>query len=281
MSTKPIPYPAETKAKGWRFELDLERVMQSDTWALATTDMRPWLLMLWTTAWQQNPCGSMPSDDALLAARLGMAPKAFAKAKAVLMRGWWLAEDGRLYHDTIVERVNEMLGYKAKEKARKAAYRERMSGNVPRDNHGTTTEDPRDSGGIDATGTGTGTGTSISKEEKGGYTPCASPRPTPAEVTQAMRKSGLADVNPSHPKLVALLEAGITQAELVQAAVSAVKLQKPFAYALATAEGRRRDAAKVTQLPAATATNRQVALEQRNRQVASEWAAQGVTHDAE
>jgi len=135
--------------------------MQSDTWALATPDLRPWLLMLWTTAWQQQPCGSMPADETLMAARLGMASKAFAKAKSILLRGWWLAEDGRMYHDTIVERVQEMLDYKAKEKQRKADYRARMAGNVPRDNNGTDAGQTQDSGGSDATGTGTGTGTSI------------------------------------------------------------------------------------------------------------------------
>lgn len=141
--------------------------MQSDTWALATPELRPWLLMLWTIAWQQNPCGSMPSDDALLTARLGMTPKAFQKAKAILLRGWWLADDGRLYHDTIVERVLEMLDYKSKEKQRKAAYRDKMSANVPRDKQGTDTGQTRDSSGNDATGTGTGTGTSISSVPNG------------------------------------------------------------------------------------------------------------------
>ena len=154
-----IPYPADIKSKGWRFELDIERVMQSDTWVLATPEVRPWLLMLWTTAWQQIPCGSMPADDMLLAARIGMAIKQFSKTKSILLRGWWLAEDGRLYHDTIVERVCEMLDYKSREKQRKADYRAKMSTNVPRDNHGTTTGPPRDSGVSDATGTGTGTGT--------------------------------------------------------------------------------------------------------------------------
>ncbi|WCM21394.1 HNH endonuclease [Paraburkholderia bryophila] len=104
-----VPYPADTKAKGWRFELDLERVMQSDTWALATPEIRPWLLMLWTVAWQQVPCGSMPSEDELIAARLGMRVAPFKKARHVLMRGWCMAEDRRLYHETITERVLEKL----------------------------------------------------------------------------------------------------------------------------------------------------------------------------
>lgn len=170
---KPAPYPADTRAKGWRFELDLERIEQSDTWALAAPDVRPWLFLLWAKSWQQVPCGSLPSDDALIAARIGMAPKAFTKAKAVLLRGWWLADDGRLYHDVIAARVQSMLDAKRKESDRKAAYRAKMdaergipAATVPPVSHGTTTGQPPPSTGCDATGTGTGTGTRRREEEK-------------------------------------------------------------------------------------------------------------------
>ena len=64
-----------------------------------------------------------------------------------------------------------------------------------------------------------------------------------------MRAAGLAETNPGHPKLLELLKAGITVEELADAARTAAASSKPFAYALATAEGRRRDAAKVTPLP--------------------------------
>ena len=59
---------------------------------------------------------------------------------------------------------------------------------------------------------------------------------------KAMRDAGLPDVNPSHPKLAALLAGGMTVEELRDAAAHAVERGKGFAYALATAEGRRRDA---------------------------------------
>lgn len=70
------------------------------------------------------------------------------------------------------------------------------------------------------------------------------------EACKAMRGAGMADVNPSHPKLTALLDAGLSVAELAEAAAHAVQNGKPFAYALATAEGRRRDSA-TSPLPAA------------------------------
>ena len=69
------------------------------------------------------------------------------------------------------------------------------------------------------------------------------PRTPADEACVRMKAAGLQAVNPSHPKLVALLQAGITPEELADAAVDAVAKGKPFAYALATAEGRRRDAA--------------------------------------
>lgn len=163
---RPAPVPRDTRAKGWRFELDHERIRQSDTWALAPAEVRPWLLMLWMTAWEQTPCGSMPAEDELIAARIGMPIKAFQKHRACLMRGWWMADDGRLYHDTLVERVQEMLARKDKEKARKAEYRRRMSEGRDAMSHGTDAGLPRDSHGSDPgrddTGTGTGTSSTTS-----------------------------------------------------------------------------------------------------------------------
>lgn len=96
---------------------------------------------------------------------------------------------------------------------------------------------------------------------------------TAGEACKAMRAAGLHDANPQHPKMVALIAAGISVAELVDAAKVAVEKQKPFVYALSTAEGRRRDAAAVRALPAQPALNRQEAIEHRNREQADRWAA--------
>lgn len=72
-----------------------------------------------------------------------------------------------------------------------------------------------------------------------------------AVVVEAMRSAGLPDVSATHPKLQALLSSGLSSAELASAALYAAKKGQGFAYALATAEGRRRDAAAVGALPAA------------------------------
>jgi uncharacterized phage protein (TIGR02220 family) len=177
------PYLPDTKDKGWRFEIDLQQVQQSDTWALASAETRPWLLMLWVASWQQVPCGSLPSDDRVIAARIGMTSDAFMASKNVLMRGWWMASDRRLYHPTITERVIAMLDRKKAERDRQADYRAKMKS---RKNAGSTTESvapestvktsssdvvTRDKQATDTlvpceynTGTGTGTGTSTSSK---------------------------------------------------------------------------------------------------------------------
>ena len=76
-----------------------------------------------------------------------------------------------------------------------------------------------------------------------------------AEACLAMKAAGMASVNPSSPKLTALLDAGITLAELASAAADATEKGKPFAYALALAEGRRRDAVTAPLPSARAATN--------------------------
>lgn len=201
----PAPYPADTRAKGWRFELDMERARQSDTWAIASPEARPWLLMLWATAWEQTPCGSLPNDDELIAARIGMPAKLFAKHRAILLRKWWAADDGRLYHSVLVQRVMEMMKTRRSESDRKAAARAREaarmaegvhpdSGGVPVLSRGTEAGLPPESG--------TGTGTSTKEEPKAARERAAPPPPCPdgvaAEVWTdwlALRKAKRAPVN--------------------------------------------------------------------------------------
>lgn len=156
VATRPPPYAADTRAKGWRFELDAERIEQSDTWALASPPQRAWLLRLWMVAWMQTPCGSLPESDELIAVRLGMGLPEFQQNRAILLRGWYTANDGRLYHPVIADLVIEMMRRKAKETQRKADYRARLkASNVPQLSRGTDAGQIRDSDGSDDTGTGT------------------------------------------------------------------------------------------------------------------------------
>jgi hypothetical protein len=252
---KPVPYPADTRAKGWRFELDLEQIHQSDTWAIAAPEERPWLYMLWTTAWQQTPCGSMPSDPKLICARLGMSPKMFAKCADTILRGWWLAEDGRLYHDTLVTRVEEMVARKNGERNRKAEWRAKKEAEeklaaanlkqqkpefVPPLSHGTDVGQTWDGHGTDDTGTGTGTGLCTGRLS----THSASVRDFGVgQICKAMKRAGVSDVNPGNQTLKALVEAGAQVNEFEGAAAKAASEGKGFAYALGIVKREREQAA--------------------------------------
>jgi hypothetical protein len=64
-------------------------------------------------------------------------------------------------------------------------------------------------------------------------------------AAQAMRSAGLSGVSDGNPALIAAVAAGLTAAELGAAAADAVAKGKGFPWAIAAAEGRRRDAAGV------------------------------------
>jgi hypothetical protein len=117
------PYPADLEAKGWCLDLDYERIEQSDTWAIASAEQRPWLLMLWLIAWRQVPVASLPNDHRLIAARIGMPVAMFSEWADVLLSGWDLADDGRLYHKTLTQHALRMVEKRSKDRARVAAYR--------------------------------------------------------------------------------------------------------------------------------------------------------------
>lgn len=81
----------------------------------------------------------------------------------------------------------------------------------------------------------------------------------------------MADANPQHPKLLALLAAGLSEDEIVAAGEDAVSRGKGFAYALATAEGRRREAAKVKPMPANAAAGALSQPGQRTAAAVARW----------
>lgn len=64
-----------------------------------------------------------------------------------------------------------------------------------------------------------------------------------ARASRAVRKAGLASVNPADPRFAALIKAGCTDEELAQVAAEAAAKGKGWAWFLATVKGRREDAA--------------------------------------
>jgi uncharacterized protein YdaU (DUF1376 family) len=101
-------------------------------------------------------------------------------------------------------------------------------------------------------------------------------KPSPESAAQAMAGAGLGDCSPGNPTLLALLQGGITLPELVDAAGAAAKVGKSFAWALARAEGKRRDAVAAQTLPpvvsALTDPDSRASVEASARQLGvAEW----------
>ena len=93
---------------------------------------------------------------------------------------------------------------------------------------------------------------SISKEQTHTHSPpqgCVSDFEKPtggALAAMAMKRGGIDSVSPQHPKLLAMVAAGVTPEQFEQASVEAVKKSKGFAYALGILEGQLREANALT-----------------------------------
>lgn len=75
---------------------------------------------LWLKSQDQRPAGSLPDDDVDLCrlAELGRDMKTWMKLKAGALHGWYLCNDGRLYHSTVAETVLGQLDGKAEQRQR-------------------------------------------------------------------------------------------------------------------------------------------------------------------
>ncbi|MDN7897179.1 DUF1376 domain-containing protein [Burkholderia cepacia] len=111
MNDLPNPLtPADCDLAGYRWmPLDVERVIDSDTFGLSTGDEFKTAFRLWAKSWKQVPAASLPSDDRLLAHLAGIELATWRKRKEIALRGWILCNDGRLYHPVIAEKALEAM----------------------------------------------------------------------------------------------------------------------------------------------------------------------------
>lgn len=106
---------------------------------------------------------------------------------------------------------------------------------VTRDNTANQTPDPRHQTPEDK----------HAPEIDNGSGPVGPARASPAGVVcLAIRGQGVADANPSHPELLALIAAGAGVDVFIEAAAHAATKHKGFAYVLGTVKGRMADAEK-------------------------------------
>lgn len=266
--------------------LDVRRLRDSDLAALESPEACWAAVLLWAASWHQVPAASLPDDDRVLAnlAGYGRVVKEWKRVRDGALRGWIKCDDGRLYHPVVAEKALEAWNSKMlhsygklKERLRKAHKNDAVfptfiewmeSGNPadwPQDSAGIPPETPKPSGGKVESSAGIPPENALKGEGKGEVNlktvhstegDTYSTGVTPAGLVCARLKSEcrIPSVNPQHPKLLALLAAGMTADELVSAGMDANG--KGFAWVLAAAEGRRRDAAAVATMPNARASPR-------------------------
>jgi len=120
--------PPEVDLRDFRdFPLDFKRLFGSDTWIECDAEEKVAALRLWCLSMHQEPAGSLPNNDRILAelAGYGVAVKEFMKIKSSAMRGWILCADGRLYHPVVAEKMINCWAKKRRKESENAADRER------------------------------------------------------------------------------------------------------------------------------------------------------------
>lgn len=184
------------------------------------------LYWLWATADQHTEDGTMPG---LTVRQIDRKTGLLGFGQALVSIGW-LADHPEGVRIVNFEEHNGASAKKRCQTAKRVAKHETTNAPLtqPALVNGKTTVSPALARGREEE--------EIEKEGRGGI-----PRATCADAAAEMQKTGLQGVDASHPRLSLMLSRGITQSELVAASLDAVQRKKPFPYALATADGRRRD----------------------------------------
>jgi hypothetical protein len=123
---KPLPaplVPAEVDLRDFPYmPLDIERLMQSDFWALSTPEQFKAGLALWCHAWHAIPAGSLDVNEKVLALHSGAGIR-WRYVRDFALHGFILCSDNRYYHPVIAEKAIESFRKRksASKKAKAAA----------------------------------------------------------------------------------------------------------------------------------------------------------------
>src|SRR4051812_18750181 len=115
------PIPADADLRDFPFmPIDINRLFGSAFHARSTDAEWRAGVTLWLKSYHQVPAGSLPEDDVELCrlAELGRDIRAWKRIKAKAMHGWKLHADGRLYHDTVNEKVLQAWQRKGEQRIR-------------------------------------------------------------------------------------------------------------------------------------------------------------------
>lgn len=282
--------------------LDVARLRDSELASNETPEACWAAVLLWSASWHQIPAASIPHDDKWIAKQAGYAQrgkidKAWSDVRPGALRGWVACNDGRLYHPVVAEKALEAWKSKTEQRYRTEVARvkkhnqrhgtshttpefsEWVSLGRPAGHHlsvpGDTGQKPEDSNGDrpskgQGEGQGQGQGDSYSVTDVTGGDAAKSPEQLTKEELWTAGKSLLS-------------QAGIPPR---QCGSFVGKLVKDYGDAIvidavrATVVARPADPAEYLKATCMKAmgqrapVNRQEALEQRNRAVADEWAAE-------
>lgn len=109
--------PADADVRGFtEMPMEVMRLLDSETWIMCTPEERSAAINLWFRAWVQVPAGSLPDNDRVLA-HMSMAGERWKDVKEMALRGWEKANDGRLYHQVVCEKVLKLLEVRARKSA--------------------------------------------------------------------------------------------------------------------------------------------------------------------
>lgn len=84
-----------------RFDMDVSRVLSSRLWAVSTGQEFKRAFASWIRSWHEVPAGSLPASDEELLPLLGLESWKGLR-RDVVLSGWKLHSDGRLYHRIVV-----------------------------------------------------------------------------------------------------------------------------------------------------------------------------------
>lgn len=99
--------PADVDLTDFAFmPFEFGRLFKSETWILSNDAEKVAALTLWGKSWTEVPAGSIPDDDRMLAHLSGAGPR-WKRLKAMALRGWVRADDGRMYHPVVCEKALE------------------------------------------------------------------------------------------------------------------------------------------------------------------------------
>jgi hypothetical protein len=107
---KDLPQPfvsndIDLRTSTW-MRLDINRLLDSDLYALSSGEEFKAALTLWCKSWHQVPAGSLPEDDRVLSHLAGVSVSKWSKLRDMAMKNWVLCSDSRYYHPVVTEQAS-------------------------------------------------------------------------------------------------------------------------------------------------------------------------------